>query len=155
MTRTARTQHDIDEIISQFPDKPAKAGQRVITKTPDEVNTITKEVGKEGKPERLFGTYARRIDKFSIKRVRVEMTPSVCPKCRLDLAKINGLKPWRRLNEQEQAAMKQAVRDHVNKVHDISEQDIVSESELPKRFLGTKAEQEEKENAFNDQDNED
>ena len=133
---------DVDQILSNFPAIPAP-GSRVISSAPI-MNAARPSaevpVADAARPvsKRQFGIYARRVDKFSIKRTRVLMTPAVCPKCRLDLVALNNLAPWEDLATRTQEELIAGVAEHVFKVHDNTEQDIISEDELPKEYLGPK-----------------
>jgi hypothetical protein len=94
----------------------------------------------DGKPQRMFGIRATRVDKFSTKRTRVLMTPAVCPRCRLDLADLNKLGAWDELDHEIKLRVTGAVAEHIRKVHDISEDEIIPENQLPTKWLGSKAE---------------
>jgi len=140
---------DMDALLSEFPVAPA-SGKAVISKSQPmpaqvQVNAVApKQVEADAPvsdaPKRKFGIYARRVDKFSIKRIRVLMTPAVCPKCRLDLVALNNLEPWDELPSGVQQELIAGVAEHVQKVHDLSEQDIVDEDQIPTRYLGPKFE---------------
>lgn len=133
------TPMDVDAILSNFPAAPAP-GKAVISAKPAPAAVAVAEPEEAPAPKRQFGIYARRVDKFNTKRIRVLMTPAVCPKCRLDLIALNNLEPWDDLDNATRQELIAGVAEHVHKVHDATEQDIIDEDQLPKQFLGPKFE---------------
>jgi len=76
------------------------------------------------------------IDKFTTKRSRVTLTPSVCKVCALDIAQLNGFGGWDRVPEDKKTNMLLALQEHVKVIHPVKEDLIIDASELPKEWLG-------------------
>lgn len=121
---------DFDDLFSQLPiDKP-------------------KEIDPN---EDRFIIHATTIDNKTVKRVRHKVTPAVCLACGVDFVKEaykqgriredeDGKPPtFDKLPHQIQEILINAVRRHTVKNHNNSEALILSESELPKKWLDTSA----------------
>lgn len=79
------------------------------------------------------------IDKFTIKRDRVVVTPSVCDVCALDIAVFNGLGSWDKVPEDRRTSIIAALREHKKLVHPTREDLVINRSEMPNRWLGDKS----------------
>lgn len=79
------------------------------------------------------------IDKFTTKRERREITPSVCTVCALDIAEFNGLGSWNNVPEEKKSDIIRAVAEHKKIVHPVKEDLIILEDELPTSWLGHKS----------------
>jgi len=78
------------------------------------------------------------IDKFTTKRKRVELTPSVCDVCAFDIAaEKHG--NWDGVPEARKADVLQAVIEHKREMHPIREDLIVDEDDMPQQWLGDKS----------------
>lgn len=78
------------------------------------------------------------IDKFTIKRDRVVVTPSVCDVCALDIAVFNGLGSWDKVPEDRKTSIIAALREHKKLVHPTREDLVINRSEMPNKWLGDK-----------------
>ncbi len=87
------------------------------------------------KPKRRFILYSRPIDKFTIKRTRVLLTPAVCDVCGLDLGAHNGLPTYDEMPSDIQAKIRLTVERHKKEFHSIAENLIVDEDQMPTEFL--------------------
>lgn len=78
------------------------------------------------------------IDKFNVKRVRIEKTPSVCDVCAFDVAaKVHG--NWWNVPPHRQIDVVQALEEHKKEEHPVKMDLIIDESELPTEWLGNKS----------------
>lgn len=87
-------------------------------------------------PEKRYVLKSVPIDKFSVKRIRVELTPSVCDLCGFDVIITNGLPSWDNLNSDQQLRVESAIKEHKQIYHSPAEGLVISESEMPKSWLG-------------------
>lgn len=88
---------------------------------------------------RKFITSSYVVDKFTVKRTRELLTPSRCttPGCNFDIAKHNGfLRGWNSVPARERPLLLEALNEHVQMIHNRSEEFIIDEEEMPKRWLG-------------------
>ena len=93
------------------------------------------EIKKEEEVKRYI-MREKRIDKFTVKRRRVLITPSVCDVCAIDLREVNNIRPeYKDLPEDIKVRLKLAVADHKKQVHDTSQQRIITEDQLPVAYL--------------------
>lgn len=75
------------------------------------------------------------IDKFTTRRTRIELTPSVCDVCAFDVA-AEKHKDWHSVPESKKADVLQAVVEHKREAHPTKEDLIVYEDELSTSWLG-------------------
>lgn len=94
-----------------------------------------KTVTKSDKPKRKFISKETQIDKFNIKRVKIELTPSVCDVCAFDVAG-KHFGSWHNVPEIEKEKIKKAVEEHKRVVHPLNQNLIVDEDEIPTQWLG-------------------
>lgn len=87
-------------------------------------------------PKRRFIIRSQIIDKYTTKRIRIELTPSVCDVCAFDVA-AEKHKDWYGVPEFKKADVLQAVIEHKREAHPTREDLIVNEDELPTQWLGT------------------
>lgn len=106
------------------------------TKSLSLAEPITEDFEEVYKPKRKFIMKQIVIDKFTTKRLRVELTPSVCDVCGLDLAVVNKFKNYAQVPDDEKPKIEKAVEKHKETVHTISEQLIVTEDRMPTAWLG-------------------
>lgn len=107
--------------------------QEAIARFEDEIK------GEPVEPEpskKKFITKEIVIDKYSVKRTRVELTPAVCDKCGFDVALRNGLGEYADMTEAMQEQVKGAIAEHKSVVHTIATDLIVDEDEVPTEWLG-------------------
>ena len=97
------------------------------------------EILSEVTPKRRFITKSTIIDKFTIKRDRVELTPSVCDVCAIDIAIVNKFHGWNGVPDDAKEGIKKALAEHKKVVHTSAEQLIVDEDQMPKSWLGNRA----------------
>jgi hypothetical protein len=77
------------------------------------------------------------IDKFTTKKIRVELTPSVCDVCAFDIAaEKHG--NWYGVPDSKKADVLQAVIEHKREVHPVKEDLIIDEDDMPQQWLGDK-----------------
>lgn len=95
----------------------------------------TPVVAPKKKEERRFVVQSRVVDKFNIRRVRIEVTPAVCTICGWDAAAAIGI-PYADMQVELQAKCAALVEEHKKKVHDKTEARVLRESELPTEYLG-------------------
>ena len=79
------------------------------------------------------------IDKFTTKRKRVELTPSMCTKgqCQFDIAKANGYPDgYHSVPVQFREAMLEALQQHIAHFHTLADELIVEEDTAPTMWLG-------------------
>jgi hypothetical protein len=91
------------------------------------------------KETKRFITYQKQIDRFNIKRSRVELTPAVCEVCGFDIGAHNGLGPYAEMEADTKSAVRSAVEKHKKEFHNKADNLIVEEDQLPKQFLSTKS----------------
>jgi hypothetical protein len=121
----------IDPEVLENPNiKPVQA----VTKPTMSFNK-PKEVTKSDKPKRKFITKEIQIDKFNVKRTKVELTPSVCDICAFDVA-AKHFGSWYQVPETEKEKIKKAVEEHKRVVHPLNQNLIVDEDEIPTHWLG-------------------
>ena len=87
-------------------------------------------------PKKRFIVNTKQIDKFNIRRTRVELTPAVCDVCGFDIGNHNKLGNWNEMEPATQEAVKRAVKKHQEEFHSKADALIVEEDQLPKTFLG-------------------
>lgn len=75
-----------------------------------------------------------RVDKFNVKRSRVELTPAVCPICAFDLLD-KFKKNYADLKDGEKTVVAEAMIRHKAQFHTVADQRIIDSSELPKEYL--------------------
>lgn len=76
------------------------------------------------------------IDKFTTKRKRIELTPSVCDVCAFDVAeKLHG--NWHHVPDNKKADILLALAEHKREAHPVKEDLIVFEDEIAKEWLGS------------------
>lgn len=88
-------------------------------------------------PNKRFIIYAKQIDKFNLKRSRVELTAAVCDVCGFDLGAHNKLGPWDEMEPETQGAVRKAIAKHKQEFHTKADNLIVDEDQLPKEYLGS------------------
>lgn len=96
---------------------------------------ITTEVEEPKSTGRKFITKETIIDKFNSKRIRVELTPSVCDICAFDVA-AKHYGTWHNAPMTEHSKIQKAVIEHKRVAHPMNQNLIVDESEIPKTWLG-------------------
>jgi hypothetical protein len=96
------------------------------------------EAEEAAKPvaKRRFITKETVIDKYTVARTRVELTPAVCDKCGFDVAARNGLGEWATMTPALQEQVRAAIEEHKGIVHTIATDLIVDEDEVPTEWLG-------------------
>lgn len=77
-----------------------------------------------------------QIDKFTIKRERVKITPAVCDKCGFDVSLRNNLGKYEDMTPVMRQQVQDAIAEHKKLVHTVAEDLIVSEDQLPTQWLG-------------------
>jgi len=75
------------------------------------------------------------IDKFTTKRKRIELTPSVCDVCAFDVAEEKHGN-WYKVPDFKKADVLQAVIEHKREAHPVKEDLIVFEDEIATQWLG-------------------
>jgi predicted Zn-ribbon and HTH transcriptional regulator len=88
------------------------------------------------KSPNLYIIKSTQIDKYSVKRERVKITPAVCDKCGFDVSIRNGLGDYESMSEAMRDQVKNAIAEHKTLVHTAAQDLIVSEDELPTEWLG-------------------
>jgi hypothetical protein len=76
------------------------------------------------------------IDKYTVKRTRVLLTPAVCDKCGFDVAERNSLGAYEDMTDSMKEQVKAAIKEHKEIVHTIATDLVVSEDEVPQEWLG-------------------
>lgn len=101
---------------------------------------ITEEPLEYQKPvEKEFILRKTIIDKFTTICDRVELTPSMCRVCALDIAQFNGLGNWYKVPEDRKSSILAALGEHMKLVHPVREDLIVTQSQLRGEWLGDKS----------------
>lgn len=93
---------------------------------------------KEEEPKEVKRYILRetKVDRFTILRKRVLLTPSVCDECALDIRELNNIKPeYDKLPGEVQAKLKLAIAEHKKAAHDSSQRKIITEDQMPVAFL--------------------
>lgn len=75
------------------------------------------------------------IDKFTTKRTRVVLTPSVCEVCAFDIAKEKH-GGWEGVPDFKKADVLQAVIEHKREAHPVKEDLIIDGEDMPTNWLG-------------------
>jgi hypothetical protein len=76
------------------------------------------------------------IDKFTTKRKRIELTPSVCDICAFDVAEAKHGK-WDAVPDFKKSDVLLALQEHKREQHPVKEDLIVTEDELATEWLGS------------------
>lgn len=78
------------------------------------------------------------VDKFTIPRKRVLLTPSMCDThgCGFDVATKNGFIDWYEVPKRERSRILNALAEHKRIAHNNSENYIIDEKDMPVRWLG-------------------
>ena len=76
------------------------------------------------------------IDKFTTKRKRIELTPSVCDVCAFDVAEAKHGN-WHHTPDIHKADILLALAEHKREAHPIKEDLIVFEDEIATQWLGS------------------
>lgn len=76
------------------------------------------------------------IDKFTTKRKRIELTPSVCDVCAFDVAQAKHGN-WYHVPDFNKADVLIALQEHKKEAHPVKEDLIVFEDEIAKQWLGS------------------
>lgn len=110
---------------------PLSEKQKVLSfNQPVQTEPILSSTGK-----RRFITRSKTIDKYNVKRERIELTPSVCQICAFDVAaKYFG--DWHKAPVTERNNLIAALQKHIEVAHPLSNASIVDEDQIPKRWLG-------------------
>ncbi len=90
---------------------------------------------KSDKPQRRFITKEITIDKFNVKRVKLELTPSVCDICAFDVA-AKRFGSYHNAPQNEHKTIIEAVLEHKKVAHPLNQSTIIEEDQLPKMWLG-------------------
>jgi hypothetical protein len=93
----------------------------------------------EEKYRKRYIIRATVIDKYSIYRTRVLMTPSMCDVhgCNFDIATKNGFDGYDDVPRSERKRILEALQAHKDLAHNNSENYIIEEKDMPTRWLGT------------------
>ena len=119
------------QAIQRFEGELAAEGlKEEITEREAEAQEVVDE------PEALYIIKETIIDKYSVKRERVKITPAVCDKCGFDVSARNGLGHYDDMSPVLQEQVRGAIAEHKSMVHTIAQDLIVKESELPTKWLG-------------------
>jgi len=103
----------------------------------EQLEVEASDVGEiEDEPEARYIIKETIIDKYSVKRERVKITPAVCDKCGFDVSARNGLGEYDRMSPVLQAQVQGAIAEHKSLVHTTAQDLIVTQSELPTKWLG-------------------
>lgn len=107
---------------------------------PTEIRAASVASPKEilSEPKKRFITYAKQIDKYNIKRCRVELTPAVCDVCGFDLGSHNNLGSFAEMEPATREAVQKAIKKHKEEFHSRADALIVDEDQMPKSYLGSK-----------------
>lgn len=83
------------------------------------------------KPEKRFIIREVKIDKFTTRRVRIELHAGVCEICAFDVAAANKLDP-----NSDADVLKDLVQRHKKVEHTPATSRIVNEANIPKQWTG-------------------
>ena len=86
--------------------------------------------------EKQYVIRSVRVDSFSVKRIRVLLTPDRCRICGFSVIERNHLGPWERMGKEEQDRVKRALSKHRELSHPTSTKPVVSAGERPVAWLG-------------------
>jgi len=86
--------------------------------------------------ERKYVVRAVQIDGTTTLRKRVLLTPDRCKHCGFSVCEQNGLGDFDDLDPKEQARVRAALAAHRKVVHPADARPVLSESEMPKQWLG-------------------
>lgn len=101
-----------------------------------------KAVKKDTPPAtKEFVVAEKRVDKFTVLRSRIEITPAVCRQCGFDICAYNDLGDYYELNAESQDKAKAALQKHIEVAHAYSMGSIIREDEMPSHWLGDKQEE--------------
>ena len=138
---------NIDDIFNdQFMDDAESPIEEEIKENPNikKVETVsfkkpisTAEEVKKDKPKsgKKFILKEVIIDKFNVKRNRIELTPSVCDICAFDVA-AKKYGNFHNAPVSEHDKIRMAVIEHKRVAHPLNQTLIVDEEEIPKAWLG-------------------
>lgn len=102
---------------------------------------IPEESKQIDETEDKYIIHSKQIDTHSIKRIRVKITPAVCDICGLDILSLAysqnkvSTKNYDEISDELKTIMQNAVQNHKRKQHNLSDNLIVSKSQLPKKWL--------------------
>lgn len=101
-----------------------------------EKSTAAKESLYDGKH---FIINEKRVDKHTLIRTRIPLTPAVCDVCGLDLIVNTGLETtYDQMTSEEKRRVADAVVKHKELVHTPHSKLIVTEDEIPTSYLSSK-----------------
>jgi len=116
----------------------------ILSDTKSNVQTVSfasTEIVKPKLTGRKLMIKSQQIDKFTTKRSRVVLTPSMCTVagCGFDAATVNGFGGWRYVKPEKQEVVLDILREHCEQLHNKSEEFIIDESDAPTQWFGSKA----------------
>lgn len=80
------------------------------------------------------------IDKFTTKRTRRVITPSMCIKlgCSFDIAVANGFDSWNDVPDSKREVLLEALEKHGSVFHSVANEHIIDSDDMPTKWLRTK-----------------
>lgn len=120
------------EDLDDYEDEPVRPKRRSSF---DSLETAAERVPN---PQNRYIVRAVVVDKFTIPRKRVLLTPSMCDVhgCNFDIAEKNDYGNWQGVPRRERKALLEALEEHKEKAHNNSEDYIITEDQMPTRWLG-------------------
>jgi hypothetical protein len=70
---------------------------------------------------KTFVTYAKRVDKYNTRRVKVEVKPSTCDVCGHDMCSANKWPAYEELTPKQQLQAEQLLKAHKERYHTVDE----------------------------------
>lgn len=144
----------LENAVDNPTEAPAEDATKVEVKKPPApkrtARKVTKAKKEKPKPKReplYFIMHEIRVDKFNTIRERRLLSPVTCKECGWDAALDNDLDPFWEIDEEtgdyiqnyegeEETAMKNALKAHIKAFHDISQQKVIAEDNMPTAWLG-------------------
>jgi hypothetical protein len=120
-----------DEVLQGYEEDEYEA------EAPSSFQSRKSKAVKEPKRKRYI-IRATVVDKYTIHRKRVLLTPSMCDThgCAFDIAAKNGFGDWDGVPRSERWRILQALEEHKRLAHNNSENYIIEEHQIPTRWLG-------------------
>lgn len=94
------------------------------------------EEPEDAESEERYVLHAVPVDRFTVKRTRVRLTPAVCTHCGTDICAVNNLGDYEKLSDEVKVRVQRALDKHKELYHTKAEAKVVRARELPKANVG-------------------
>lgn len=114
-------------------DTSVTAGKKLFDTKPTKRDLEVSDMPTAAVTDKQFVLVEVPVDKYYIKRTRIEATPGTCLECGFDVIMVNKLPKWDELNEFDQLQVRETLKIHVQKHHgNASGKRIITEAEMNK-----------------------